>query len=132
MKYEFDGKLINIPDDYIARNRKALGLSVQECIDMYLSDEGYVENEVVEDLTNKAKRNGVNGGKGAGARKPRKAPTRKPDEIKRALIANLSEYVSGLDKIKNLEVTNIERVIAFEIGEDKYEITLSKKRKPKD
>ena len=34
-------------------------------------------------------------------------------------------------EVKNVQVTNIERIIAFSIGDDNYELTLSKKRKPK-
>ena len=33
--------------------------------------------------------------------------------------------------VKKLEITNKERQIAFEIGGEKYELTLVQKRKPK-
>ena len=57
---------------------------------------------------------------------------RKPDEKKRMLIAGMAKYIAeAYAEVENVEVTNIERVIAFNIGDDKYEITLSKKRKPK-
>lgn len=95
---------------------------------MYLSDEGYISNDVVEELNAKAKSAKV----GAGAeRKQRKAPTRKPDEIKRAMIAALAEFVGSQDNVENCEVTNIERIIAFSIADDNYELVLQKKRKPK-
>ena len=75
----------------------------------------------------------------ADGKKKRKAPVRKPDETKRALIRELNDFLSSLgnddgplNMIHDIEVTNIERVIAFSIGDDKYELTLSKKRKPKD
>ena len=32
---------------------------------------------------------------------------------------------------ENVEITNAERMIAFSIGDEKYEITLIQKRKPK-
>lgn len=124
-------KTVNIPDEVLAQGRKER-LSVKETIDRYLSDEGYVVDPIVAELTAKAKANGVNtAGRAAGEKKPRKAPTRKPDETKRALIQALFEFVDGYAGTDNVEVTNIERMIAFSIGEDKYEITLSKKRKPK-
>ena len=112
-------------------------LTMREAIDVFLSDEGYIENPVVAELTAKAKANKMNnaGSVSSGKRKP---PTRKPDEIKRALIRELNSFLSSLGEsdnslnmIHSIEVTNIERIIAFSIGDDKYELTLSKKRKPK-
>ena len=86
------------------------------------------------ELTEKAKANGVNtAGRAQGEKKPRKAPKRKPDETKRELIRLLADLLMETEEpaIENVEVTNIERMIAFSIGDDKYELTLSKKRKPK-
>ena len=144
MKHTFmtaDGgtKTINIPDEVLAQGKKER-LTVKETIERYLSDEGYIVDPTVAELTEKAKANKINGaGRQSGAKKPRKAPTRKPDEIKRTMIHELNEFLSSLgndagplNMIHDIEVTNIERVIAFSIGDDKYELTLSKKRKPKN
>lgn len=136
MKHTFitaEGKerTITIPDEVLAQGRRER-LSVSETIERFLSDEGYIVDPVVEELTAKAKANGMNtAGRAAGEKKPRKAPQRKPDETKRALIAALYEFVDSYAGADNVQVTNIERMIAFSIGDDKYEITLSKKRKPK-
>ena len=136
MKHTFiaaDGKekTVNIPDDVLTQGRKE-GLSVKDTIDRYLSDEGYIVDPTVAALTEKAKANKVNGaGRQKGEKKSRKAPVRKPDETKRMLVKALENCISTLGMTENVEVTNIERMIAFSIGDDKYEITLSKKRKPK-
>lgn len=135
MKYTFtniDGKekTVNIGEDVLAQGRRE-GLSMRETIDRFLSDEGYVVDPTVRELTEKAKSNGINNAGKVSSGK-RKAPTRKPDETKRMLIAGLAKYMSeAYAEVENVEVTNIERIIAFSIGDDKYEITLSKKRKPK-
>lgn len=125
-------KTVNIPDEVLAQGRKER-LSVSETIERYLSDEGYVVNDTVAELTDKAKAAGVNGAgrQSADNKKPRKAPQRKPDETKRMLVRALENCLSTLGPCENVEVTNIERMIAFSIGDDKYEVTLSKKRKPK-
>lgn len=124
-------KTITIPDEVLTQGRKE-GLSVKDTIDRYLSDEGFIVDPTVAALTEKAKTNKVNGaGRQKGEKKPRKAPVRKPDETKRMLIKALENCISTLGMTENVEVTNIERMIAFSIGDDKYEITLSKKRKPK-
>lgn len=141
MKYSFMAengkqKTVEIEDSWIAKQCQLLGITKREAINMWLSDEGYISNETVEELTNKAKINKT-GAVGAST-KPRKKPTRKPDEDKRHLIAALANMIQGEEfagksgrKLRDVEVTNVERMIAFQIGDDKYELTLSKKRKPK-
>ena len=140
MKHTFIGadgqeKTVNISDEVLTQGRKE-GLNVAETIERYLSDEGYVVNDVVAELTDKAKAAGVNNaGRASGTKAKRKAPVRKPDYTKRAIIDILADTVKEM-RITDLtphdvEVTNIERIISFSIGEDKYELTLSKKRKPK-
>lgn len=122
-------KVVDIPDQWLAAQRSNLGITMREAIDLWLFDHDYVFNEEAEKLTAKA---GNGGMRVQGEKKPRKAPTRKPDEIKRAVIAALGEFIAQQEGVKDVSVTNIERVIAFAIGEDNYELTLSKKRKPKD
>ena len=130
--YNGQEKTVNISDEVLAQGRKE-GLSTAETIDRYLSDEGYIVDDTVAALTEKAKAAGVNtaGRNQSATKKKRKAPVRKPDETKRMLIAALENCISTLGMCENVEVTNIERMIAFSIGDDKYEITLGKKRKPK-
>lgn len=128
MKYTFadkDGKqrTVNIPDDDIKRAKSAYGLSNKEAIDMWLVDEGYLENPVVEELNAKAKANGV----GAGTKK--RMVRRKEDPIKRALIASLFDCIQEYVGVEDATVRNPERIISFTLGNDTYEITLSKKRK---
>lgn len=137
MKYTFvdkDGKqrTVSIPDEYISSNKKNLGCSTKEAIDMYLSDEGYIENETVRELTEKAKGSGVKV-----KSTKRKSSSRKPDHLKRSIIVSLEEYLRTMcvqwedkeDAPQNVEIKNIERIISFEINGDTYELTLSKKRK---
>ena len=128
MKYTFadkDGKqrTVNIPDDDIKRAKSAYGLSNKKAIDMWLVDEGYLENSVVKELNAKAKANGV----GAGAKK--RTVRRKEDPIKREIIASLFDYILMYDGVDSAAVRNPERIISFTLGNDTYEITLSKKRK---
>lgn len=135
MKYTFttaegSEKTVNISEEVLAQGKRE-GLNMRETIDRFLSDEGYIVDETVASLTAKAKANGVNnaGKTSSGKRKP---PTRKPDETKRALIVALNDFMCDYAGATDVTVTNIERIIAFSIGDNKYELTLSKKRKPKD
>lgn len=128
MKYTFadkDGKqrTVNIPDDDIKRAKSAYGLSNKEAIDMWLVDEGYLSDPVVEELNAKAKANGVKGGS------KKRTVRRKEDPIKRALIVSLFDCILTCNGVDKAEIRNPERIISFSLGDDTYEITLSKKRK---
>lgn len=127
MKYTFtdkDGKqrTVNIPEEDIRRSKSAFGLSNKEAIDMWLVDEGYLTNPVVEELNAKAANSKVSA--------PRKrSAKRKEDPTKRAVIASLFDYIQEYAGVVDATVRNPERIISFSLGGDTYEITLSKKRK---
>lgn len=128
MKYTFadkDGKqrTVNIPDDDIKRAKSAYGLSNKEAIDMWLVDEGYLTDPTVEELTAKAKVNGPR------AETKKRTVRRKEDPVKRALIASLFDFITLYDGVEVSQIVNPERIVSFTIGDDTYEITLSKKRK---
>ena len=129
MRYDFNGKVINIPDAEIEKSMKLLDLSKEEAIQMYLEDEGYMENEEVEALTAKAKVNKVN--HEAKSDKPRKSVKRerKPDVEKEKIIEILANCLKneGFDA----EITNKSKIIEFSIGENHYKLDLVKKRPPK-
>jgi hypothetical protein len=57
MKYTLEnGKVINIPDSEIKAHMKNLDLTEDEAIQLYLEDEGYLDNEELEELDSKAKK----------------------------------------------------------------------------
>ena len=126
MKYEFNGKVLNIPDVEIEKNMKALEISRDEAIEMWLDDNDYIENEEAEKLTEKAKvikRYETSD-------KPRKKvkKERKVDEEKKHLI-NILVTALG-DEVCNISVKN-EAEISFICNENSYTIKLVKHRPPK-
>ena len=141
MKYTFQDKTgkertINIDENEIKSLMKIYKISMNEALELYLFDNDYIENDYVNELTAKAKANGNMRVQGATARKPRQ---RKPDEDKRNILAAIEYYLNSEEfagrsgrNVKDVTRTNIERIIFFSLGDDKYELTLSKKRKPKD
>jgi hypothetical protein len=62
--------------------------------------------------------------------KPRE---RKANPTKGGIIAEIAQFLSEKSEFatENVEITNKERMIAFKIGDESYEITLIQKRKPK-
>ena len=58
---------------------------------------------------------------------------RKANPTKAGIIAELAKFLTDDSEYatENVEITNKERMIGFSIGDDKFEITLVQKRKPK-
>lgn len=129
MTYNFNGKNINIPNADIEKSMAVLKISKDDAIQLWLEDEGYLENEVVEELTEKAKVNKIN--HEAKADKPRKSVKRerKPDEEKENLIEILANCLknAGFDT----EIVNKSKLIEFNVGENHYKLDLIKQRPPK-
>lgn len=132
MFYELNGKKIKIPDDEIKRSMEFLGLSKSEAIQMYLEDEGYLDNPYVDELTAKAKEAKIS--HDAKSEKPRKNAgkprERKPDEEKEKLIDILANALiaEGFEA----KVTNKSKIIEFSIEDRHYKLDLIKSRPPKE
>ena len=130
MLYNFNGKNIKIPDSEIENNCRILGITKEEAIQMYLEDEGYLDNPYVEELTQKAKEAKIS--HDARSEKPRKQVKRerKPDEEKENLIEILANALTAEDiKVK---ITNKSKIIEFNVGENHYKLDLIKQRPPKN
>ena len=129
MIYNFNGKNIRIPDAEIQKSMKLLNLSQDEAIQLWLEDEGYLKNEVVEELTAKAKENKIN--HEAKTDKPRKSVKRerKPDKEKENLIIILADFLESYGF--EAKITNKSKIVEFNIGENHYKLDLIKQRPPK-
>ena len=135
MKYNLNGKNINIPDADIERSMKSLELTKEEAIQMWLEDEGYLENEEQEALEKKAKDNRITATiHQASAKDPRKKTqkerVRKENPTKEMVIREIAAILPNF--AEDIEVLNVGKLISFRIGEEKYEIDLKQKRKPKE
>ena len=130
MTYNLNGKNIHIPDAEINKSVALLKISRDEAIQMWLEDEGYLENATVEELTAKAKVNKIS--HEAKSDKPRKSVKRerKPDEEKENLIKILAETLknAGFDA----EIINKSKIIEFNVGDNHYKLDLVKQRPPKN
>ena len=130
MLYNFNGKNIKIPDSEIETNCRILGITKAEAIQMYLEDEGYLDNPYVEELTQKAKEAKIS--HDAKSEKPRKQAKRerKPDEEKEKLIEILANALIA-EEI-SAKITNKSKIIEFNVGENHYKLDLIKQRPPKN
>lgn len=129
MKYNYNNKSINIPDDYIQKMMVTFTIDEEAAAQMYLEDEHYIINDEVTELTTRAKENGV-GAKAPVAGK-RGKHERKENAEKREIIQTIfNDVISGCydDGI----IKNPEREITFKCGDNEYSITLIQHRKPKE
>ena len=134
MNYNFNGKMLKIPGDEIAKAMKSLELTKDEAIQMWLEDEGYLDNEEQEALEKKAKENRITAtihqAKNTQAKKKtQKERVRKENPTKEMVIAEIAKILPNF--AENVEITNVSKYISFTIGDEKFEINLIQKRKPK-
>lgn len=135
INYNFNGKTLRIPDDELAHNMKVLELSKEEAIQMWLEDEGYLDNDEQLELDKKAKESKVTATihKASAVdktqKKTQKERTRKENPTKEMIIREIAALLPKF--AENIEVLNAGKLISFSIGTEKYEIDLKQKRKPK-
>lgn len=128
MKYTFTNmsgqeQTIDIPQEYIKQQVSSLHISTLEACKLFLYDEGYIPCEEADTISRKTKNT-----------KPRKI-----DPIKSALVNTFYTFLNDKEHwynntnqhIDNVNIATIGRQITFTIDDDTYELTLSKKRKPK-
>lgn len=132
MNYTLEnGKVVRIPDAEITNNMELLDISREEAIQMWLEDNDLQTNEVVEELTQKAKENKVNrGAKSDAPRKKKKAPERKPDTEKEDLIEKLANFLTN--EGFNAEITNKSKIIEFDFGGNHFKLDLIRQRGKKN
>ena len=132
MTYEFNGKKIRIADSEIENLVKGLNISTEQAIQIWLEDEGYLENEEQNSLDKKAKESKITATvhqAKSDNRKERKPRERKPDEEKEKIISDLAKFLEN--STENVKITNISKIIEFDIGENHYKLDLVRQRKPK-
>lgn len=128
MKY----KNFNVPDEEIDKLVNALGISIVEACEMWLSDRDLIEDETVEELTAKAQKNRITNTihDAKGEKKPRE---RKENPLKKQII---EEIFYGLTRnlldADCINVRNDEKYIDFCIDGRDFTINLVEHRKKKE
>ena len=68
----------------------------------------------------------------AQAAKPAAKREFKVDTEKAEIVKYLADHLSDNDVVNNVEVVNPNRLISFSLGDSNYEVTLVRKKKPKN
>ena len=126
-------------DQEIAKLAKTLDISIAEATEVYEYDNKVNHDEKTEFDLPPDKAKIARSYTHTGTRKQSKPLNltkreRKPDATKGGIIAELARFLEKNSEfaITNLSIPNKERQLAFEVGEDKFELTLTRKRKPKE
>lgn len=133
MRYTLEnGKTINIPDNEIQKHMKTFDISEQEAIDLYLEDEGYLDNEELDELDEKAKKVKIKHEASATTKekKEKKPRTVKISDEKQELFDNIyhflvENYGGSVDILKE------NKLLTLKIGEKTFKVDLIEQRPPK-
>lgn len=133
MRYNFNGKMINIPDDEIAKAMKNLDLTKEQAIEMWLEDEGYLDNAEQLALCQVAKDNRITQVIHGTHEKPRKK-SEKPKTVKISpekllLFIQIQEKLE--ENYENVEILKENKLISVETNGKILKIDLIEQRKAK-
>ena len=132
MKYTFDKKVYNVPDEEIDTLIEKYDLSISEACELWLSDNDKIQNEVVEEMTKKATKNAVtqtiHGAKGE--KKERKPREKKENPLKKQIISAILEGIKGIDG--KIDVENDEKYINLWVEGRSFTINLVEHREKKE
>lgn len=126
MKYDFNGKILNIPDKELEKSMKVLDISKEEAIQMWLEDNDYETNEIVEELTEKAKKN-IKRYEQSDKKRKTSTKERKVDDEKKSFLEGFRIFAEGKGGI--VTSTKNEAEFSFSFGENDYTVKLVKHRK---
>lgn len=133
IEYEYDnGKFARIPLDEIERIMRLPNVKTQDdACWIWCEDNGKVVNEEQEELCRKAKENKITATiHQAREKQPTKRKVeRKADETKESIIKALAEMLETM--VDNVQVTNIGKIIEFDLKGEHYKLDLIRQRKPK-
>lgn len=130
-----NGRTVRVPNEAIERNMAILKISKQEAVDLWLYDEGYIDNEEADALTAKAKDNRVTATVHKAKsteykQKTQKERVAKADPTKEGIISAIAEMLPSVNA-ENVVIANKGKLITFSIGADSYKLDLIRQRPPK-
>ena len=126
---EINGKAIKIPMPDIVNYMQKLELTQDEAIELWLTDNDYVDNEEVDRLSKQAKDNKTNLRADTGERKKREV-TKKENPTKEGIIKEVAAMLGNIGAV-NIKITNISKLVEFEMDGNNFKLDLVQKRQPK-
>lgn len=134
MRYTLpNGKNVNIPDEEIKKSMKALDLTKEDAIQMWLEDNDYEVNEEQAELDAKAKKVKID--HGASAMDKTKSKEKKPrpkvaSDEKKELFDEIFSNLQDVYK-ENARIEKENKLIIVKIGEKTFKIDIIEQRAKK-
>lgn len=126
------GKVVNVPNDEVTKLQTQLKLSRSEAVELWLYDEGYIENAEADELTAKAKENKVSHNARAEVKqKTQRERVVKEDKVKESIIQAVADMLPNL-QAKNVVIEKKGKLITFKVGADSFKFDLIRQRPPKE
>lgn len=133
MQYIFNNKKISIPDAEIEKSIKVLGISKDDAIQMWLEDEGYLDNEEQNNLEQKAKENKITATIHKAGNDKKRTSTPKVVKVSDEKVALFNEIRSNLEDVYDfVEILKENKLIQVKINEKIFKIDLIEQRKAKN
>lgn len=135
MKYTFENKTYNIPNEEIDKLTESLDISIAEACEMWLSDHDMIVNKTVEELTKNAQKNRVTGTihNAKGEKKERKPREKKENPLKKEIISKIYDFFKvEYGDIIQISLRNDEKYIDLTIEDRSFTINLVEHRKKKE
>lgn len=135
MKFEFNNKIINIPDDEIKTNMELLEVSKAEAIEIWLDDNDYTINEEQKELDEKAKKVKIQHGASAidkTKKREKKPRTVKISDEKKLFFDSISQNINDfcIQNGAEMKILTQNKIIAVKIGDKYFKLDLIQARKP--
>lgn len=126
---EINGKAVKIPMPDIVNYMQKLELTQDEAVELWLTDNDYMDNEEADRLSKQAKDNKTNLRADTGERKKREV-TKKENPIKEGIIKEVAAMLEKIGAV-NIKITNISKLVEFEMDGNNFKLDLVQKRQPK-
>ena len=135
MKYTYNSKTYNIPDEEVDAIIDKYECSISEACEAYLTDNDLIINEKVEELNKKASKNRItqtiHGAKGE--KKPRKPREKKENPLKKEIIQTIYNAIcEKMVENQSISIKNDEKYIDFSIDGREFTLNLVEHRPKKE
>lgn len=120
-----NGKVVKVATEWVKKSMKALDTDIEDVLLMFLEDNDYLENEELEELDNKAKKQVKNVVKSNTERK-KVVRERKPNPTKENIIQVVANCLK--DIATNINIENIGKIITFKVDNKEFKLDLTEKR----
>ena len=134
MRYTLpNGKNVNIPDEEIKKSMKALDLSKEDAIQMWLEDNDYEVNEEQAELDAKAKKVKIDHGASAVDKSEKKEKKPRPKVASDEKKELFDEIFSNLQDVykQNAQIVKENKLITVKIGEKVFKVDIIEQRASK-